>query len=141
MKIRSAKQADAASLTSLAFQLGYHFSQNEGELRLKKVLQDKSQKIFVCDINSQVAGWIHVCHCERFLSDAFAEVVGFIVDKNHRSKGIGTALLSHVEQWAIYNDIQIIRIRSNILREQIIPFYEKRGYRLTKTQNVFCKKR
>ena len=139
MKIRNAKQTDAISLTSLAFQLGYDISQKEGELRLRNVLQDKSQKIFVCEINTQVIGWIHVCRCDRFLSGTFAEVAGFIVNKNHRFQGIGTALLNQAEQWAISKDIQIIRIRSNILREHIIPFYEKRGYRITKTQNVFYK--
>ena len=139
LKIRSAKQTDAAPLTRLAFQLGYDFSQKEGKLRLRNVLQDNSQKIFVCEINRQVVGWIHVCRCDRFLSDTFAEVAGFIVDKNRRFQGIGTALLNQVEQWAISHDIQIIRIRSNILRKQIVTFYENRGYQITKTQNVFYK--
>jgi GNAT superfamily N-acetyltransferase len=137
--IREAQSTDISRLIILASQLGYTFSDEEASERFKQISADSSQKLFICEYQGIVVGWIHICGLRRFLSEPFAEIVGFIVDKEFRFRGLGSGLLSHAEEWAKSQGYHILRIRSNVIRQNTISYYEKRGYQLAKTQNVFVK--
>jgi hypothetical protein len=52
---------------------------------------------------------------------------------------VGAVLLAAVETWAAERGFEIMRIRSNVIREDAHGFYEAHGYTNTKRQIVFAK--
>jgi GNAT superfamily N-acetyltransferase len=133
------KDSDGPSIVRLASQLGYTIGNTEVVERLRQITADENQKLSVCENQSGVVGWIHICGIHRLLSEPHAEITGFIVDEKYRSLGIGSLLLHHAEEWIRNRGYSIIRIRSNVIREQTTSYYMKRGYQLLKRQNVFVK--
>jgi GNAT superfamily N-acetyltransferase len=69
-----------------------------------------------------------VCHSLYGDCSPFMVIEDFIVDKQHRRTGIGTALMSSAEQYAIGRGCsQVIFVTEND-REDAHRFYESRGY-------------
>jgi len=62
-----------------------------------------------------------------------------VVNEAYRGKGIGEKLLAGIEDWAKERGIQAVFLRSNIVREEAHRFYEKVGYKNTKTSKIFWK--
>ena len=66
--------------------------------------------------------------------DSFkSQVRYFAVDKNYRRIGLGTFLMSHLEQIAIKQNHQKIVLNA---REGSIPFYKNLGYSIYKKTNL-----
>jgi GNAT superfamily N-acetyltransferase len=63
-------------------------------------------------------------------------VLGLIVDKEYRGKGIGKQLLDGAARWATEHGYNKLRVRSNLIREDAHRFYEREGFRRVKTQVV-----
>jgi GNAT superfamily N-acetyltransferase len=140
LHIRSARLRDAALLAALSTQLGYPASQDEIERRLHPILRNRNHAILVAELNGKgVVGWAHVLMEEALLSEPRAEVLGLIVDATERGKGIGTALMSEIEQWARAQGLSAVSLRSNVIRDQAHRFYEGLGYERVKTQHAFVK--
>ena len=67
------------------------------------------------------------------------EVGGLVVDKAHRSKGIGRLLMQKAEDIAKEWNIPFIRLTSNIKRVKAHKFYRELGYDQPKTSHYFIK--
>jgi len=52
----------------------------------------------------------------------------FVVDEPRRGEGIGTALLEHVESWAIEHDCESVALASPLDGEAVHEYYGKRGF-------------
>ena len=79
-------------------------------------------------------------HVYRVLeSDPMVEIGGLVVDRQARNRGIGRALLTAVEDWAISREIEVVSLRSNSLRIEAHAVYHRFGYTVPKTQLVFRK--
>ena len=87
----------------------------------------------------QVVGFIHICVIETLEHEPRGEIRALSVHEKHRGAGIGAQLVERAEQWAMERRVQKVRVRSNIIRDRARNFYERLGYALTKTQNVFDK--
>jgi GNAT superfamily N-acetyltransferase len=61
------------------------------------------------------------------------------VDLGHRRRGVGQELVAAVEWWALGRGVTEISVRSNVVRAESHPFYQRLGYRRTKTQHVYRK--
>ncbi|NIR96437.1 MAG: GNAT family N-acetyltransferase [Gammaproteobacteria bacterium] len=140
MKIRKCTQSDAEAVSRLSDQLGYPVELDEAERYLLEILQDSDHSVIVVeDKNSVIAGWIHVFKTKRVFRNAFAEIVGLVVDEAKQGIGLGRALLEAAEEWAERNGCSAMLIRSNVVRSQAHGFYEQAGYSVLKTQAVFRK--
>ncbi len=91
-------------------------------------------------MDKNVIGWIHVFIAVRIESETFAEIGGLVVKENIRGMGVGSLLVNKAEEWASSKGINLMRVRSNVVREETIKFYLKNEYKIIKTQNVFSKK-
>jgi GNAT superfamily N-acetyltransferase len=139
MKVRPATVEDATAIATLSAQLGYPVSQAAMEERLATVLRRNDETVLVGHESGVVIGWIHGAE-QRFLeADVRCELLGLVVDQGHRRKGVGQQLVRAVEWWARNRGIKEVSVRSNIVRPESHPFYERLGYGRTKTQHVYRK--
>ena len=95
--------------------------------------------MFTAVSGTQVVGFIHICVIETLEHEPRGEIRALSVHEKHRSGGIGAQLVERAEEWARNRHLQKIRVRSNIIRDRARNFYERLGYTVTKTQNVFDK--
>lgn len=137
--IRRARIEDADGIAALCGQLGYPTTAAEGTERLRAVLAHDDMAVFVAEADGAVVGWIHMFGCERLESDPSAEIGGFVVADGHRGLGVGAELIAAGEQWAKERGYELVRVRSNVIRERAHRFYQRAGYVLSKRQAVFTK--
>ena len=138
--IRKARETDCPAIASLTEQLGYPSSSDATYERLMHILVSERDTVFLAHLpDERVIGWIHAYLTTILETDPYAEIGGLVVDESMRNQGVGTALLKEVERWTTEQDIGLVRVRSNIIRENAHTFYRKRGYERTKTQHVYLK--
>jgi len=141
VKIRRAKQTDAAQIAALAGQLGYPTNKAEMSARLRWVLKEKNDACFVADAPEHgVIGWVHVSVTPLLEVERRAEVHGLVVDERVRSQGAGWLLLEAAEQWARKKSCTGMSVRSNVIRLRAHEFYVRHGYEHYKTQKALRKK-
>ncbi len=138
MRIRPMTAADAPLVADLATQLGYPTSAEEAAHRLSAL--DGRQTALVADEDGRAIGWVHVALVTSLVSGLKADVGGLVVDENHRSGGIGAALLEAAEAWARDHGAAAMLVRTRVARERAHRFYEREGYDLVKTSHVFEKR-
>ncbi len=136
--IRIARKSDAEVLARLAGELGYPASSREIAQRLLKLSASSQHTVFVAHKRS-VVGWIQVSLIHSLESGSFAEIAGLVVAGSRQNTGIGSRLVAAAEHWASSRGVERIRVRTNVIRQQARSFYRNRGYKLTKTQEVFDK--
>lgn len=130
---------DAAAITSLIRQLGYESSITDTAQRIKSILPDPQHFAVVAEVDNKIVGWIHAFITVHLQSNSFAEIGGMVVEENFRGKGIGKKLIDEAEKWAIKQNINKLRVRSNTIRKDAHQFYLNRGFALTKEQKIFDK--
>lgn len=136
MKIREAILSDVTALADLATQLGYPCTHGQMAVRMEILSGRSGNGVLVAENEGRVVGWLHVSGMYFLESAAFAEVLGLIVDKEHRGQGIGKQLLDGAVRWAAEHGYDKLRVRSNLIREDAHRFYEREGFRRVKTQVV-----
>jgi GNAT superfamily N-acetyltransferase len=137
--IREATCGDADRLAELAGQLGYSSCPNELQSRLNRLTTIPNQAVFVAEHSGRVVGWLHVGIVALVETNGFAEIFGLVVDEEQRGSGVGGQLIAAAERWAAQHGQQIIRVRSNMIREEAHAFYHHIGYSTIKQQRVFEK--
>lgn len=128
LHIRQAKANDASKLSHLIDQnaqllLKPHYSALQLEIFLRyysrEAIIEKLQKqiIFCAEINNELVGTIA-------LEGDF--VVGFYTEVSRVNQGIGSALLSYLENYASHQNLNQIRLSASPVGVQ---FYERRGWK------------
>ena len=122
----------------LSSQLGYPVSPAVFGERLADVLERQDEIVSVASgPDGSVVGWIHGAE-QRFLeAGRRCEVLGLVVDLDHRRRGVGQQLIAAVERWCLGRGLREISVRSNVARAESHPFYERLGFQRTKTQHVY----
>jgi GNAT superfamily N-acetyltransferase len=140
VKIRRAKQTDAARIGELCGQLGYPATPKQMAARLKCALKARDGACFVAETKEDgVIGWVHVTVTPLLEVESRAEVNGLVVDEKVRSRGAGGLLLKAGENWARKMECAGMSVRSNVIRDRAHGFYLRRGYEHYKTQKAFRK--
>lgn len=140
MLIRTVRETDAAAVASLAVQLGYPMTAEQGRGRIGLILADPDCAALVAESDAgDVAGWVYIFGAHRLQTEPFVEIGGLIVDGAQRSKGIGTALMRAAESWAAARGYARVLVRSNVIRAEAHEFYERLGFSRFKSQAIFSK--
>ncbi|MBS1918738.1 MAG: GNAT family N-acetyltransferase [Bacteroidetes bacterium] len=137
MIIRAVHEKDAEKVSQLSGQLGYPTSLEKTIENIRQINADYNQVTFVAECENTVAGWIQLQKRVSIVSSPFVEIVGLIVDENHRNKKIGKALVKAGIDWAKQKNILQLRVRSNAARNESHGFYKTLGFREVKTQKVY----
>jgi GNAT superfamily N-acetyltransferase len=140
MKIRDARPDDAPELAGLTTQLGYPSTPDDIARRLPFLLGRDDQRVFVAvDDDDRALGWIHVALQRSLEDEPFAKIAGLVVASAARGAGVGSRLVAAGERWARAQGVQVMRVRTNIVRERTHGFYRNAGYVLKKTSHLFVK--
>jgi GNAT superfamily N-acetyltransferase len=141
LTIRRAVLEDAPRLAELSEVLGYPMATEAVAQRLARLLGRAEDTVLVAELPSRlVVGWLHGSERELLESGLRCEILGLVVDARHRRLGAGHQLVDAVEAWAIGRGLPEIVVRSNVLRAESHPFYERLGYVRTKTQHAYRKR-
>lgn len=134
------KFEDLEQVTVLAAQLGYPFSLEEIRNRFFEVSVSPMHKLYVAKDADVVTGWIQVCkERETLLSEPRAEITALVVDETVRGKGTGRLLVRAAEAWAQSQGLKLMRLRSNVKRNESHEFYKRVGYEEQKRSCLFVK--
>lgn len=97
------------------------------ESYLKEILKTPSTKLFIATEGTEIVGTITL-----IMSPAISGMRGWVqdvfVDKNHRSKGIGTLLIKNLIETARKEGIHHIDLTSNPTRVVANKLYESLGF-------------
>jgi putative acetyltransferase len=80
---------------------------------------------FVARAGAAAAG----CGAIKFFAGEYAEVKRMYVRPLFRGRGLGRAILGHLEEFAVGHGIRILRLETGILQAEAIGLYERMGYR------------
>ena len=139
MRIRHATGDDAPRLAELSGVLGYPVEARVLSERLAHLLARDDNAVFVAVDGDQVVGWIHGAEHELLETGRVCEILGLVVDRAARRGGAGGALVAAIERWAASRLLAQVSVRSNVVRVESHPFYERLGFRRVKTQHAYRK--
>lgn len=139
-KIRKLEESDLPEIRSLCQELGYAVTGEELLERIQLISSEKRHLLAVVENEAnRPIGFIHAATSLALTDKVRAEIIGLVISEKYRRKGLGKALIAHAENWAKSQGHQLIRVRSQALRENAHEFYKELGYELKKIQNVFVK--
>jgi GNAT superfamily N-acetyltransferase len=138
-RIRPATAGDGEGMADLTTQLGYPTTAEQSRERMQRVADLQRGQIFVAEAAGRVIGWTHVAPQYCLEAEPWAEVLGLVVDQAWRGCGVGGELIRSAEAWAHAHGFTLLRLRTNIVREEAHAFYRRRGFVQLKTQHVFVK--
>jgi len=140
LTVRDITLADADSIADLSGQLGYKASTSEMISRIRDTLPlREGHAVFVACRGDDVIGWIEAEVVRHLQSAPHALITGLVVKEGGRSLGVGKRLCAEVEQWALRQQVSIVRVTSRSTREGAHRFYLREGFTHTKTSLVFEK--
>lgn len=139
VSVRAISITDAAAVAELSHQLGYKASVEATSERIQNIAESKDQMAFAACLDGEVVGWIEVSICRHLQSAPYALIGGLVVNQQVRSCGIGKRLCSGAENWAREQGVAVLRVRSQIARQEAHRFYIREGFRQTKVSAVFEK--
>jgi len=131
MKVREFRTEDTPQLVHLMSQLGYPTSLEKLESRMANIYSQPSYHTLVAVLNNKVVGMAGLCHNLFYEYDScYVRIVAFIVDIDHRRKGIGEKLIHEAEKWAIKLGATHIMLNSGNREERKAAhkFYLNMGY-------------
>jgi GNAT superfamily N-acetyltransferase len=131
---------DAEAAAELCSQLGYPNSPDDLRHRIDETSRSADRVAFAAVLDGQIVGWIDAAIERHLQSSACAVIGGLVVRDDIRGLGIGRRLCVEVEEWARSQSIPVVRVRSQIKREDAHRFYLRDGYSKVKTSLVFEKR-
>ncbi len=134
--VRAARPSDAPRIAFLAGELGYPMSEEAATERLAAIARDPGRAVLVAG-GPPILGFIEIRTEDDLLGPRTTEIEALVVDSGARSRGIGGALLAAALERAREGGAARVRVRSRVARERAHAFYERAGFRLSKTQHVF----
>jgi len=141
MIVRFASSADAVRLAELTGVLGYPVTAELFRARLDRALARADQAVLVAESShGAIAGWIHVAEQSLLEVEPRCEILGLVVDGAQRRHGVGRQLIEAAEAWAGGRGLDEMAVRSNVIRAESHPFYERLGYVRVKTQHAYRKR-
>jgi len=139
VSIRRLTVEDAEAAAELCSQLGYPTSPGDLRERIEELSRAADRVAFAAVVDGQIVGWIDAAMERHLQSPASAVIGGLVVREDMRGLGVGKRLCLEVEEWARSKSVPLVRVRSQIKREDAHRFYLRDGYSKVKTSYVFEK--
>ena len=134
MTLRPAAPQDSAAVARLASELGVATDAAEAARRLAAIGTDTAQIALVAEVDGEVVGWVHVVESTSLQSGTLVEIRGLVVAASARRTGVGRALVAAAEAWSRDRGHEILRVRTDVRRDDARAFYLGVGYEERKRQ-------
>jgi GNAT superfamily N-acetyltransferase len=138
VKVRSARPADADGICELLGQLGYERTSGAVLNAIQSAMADPQTAVLVAAIpDGRLVGCLQAVVTRRLAEGDCGEIASLVVDRSRRSQGIGERLTRAAAAWLRDRNVIRLRVRCNVERTRAHQFYERIGFKETKTQKVF----
>ncbi len=130
LTIRDARHEDAPVLAALMTLLGYPTTARGMSAGLNRVLADPAFRTLVAvSAEGKVVGFAGFRVGPTFAGDTLeGEIVALVVDPQHRSVGVGAAIVRAGEEWAVGRGASSMLLGTRGDRERAHRFYEREGF-------------
>ena len=137
--IRKANKSDANDL--LILNEKFNGKQNISKEKIEQSLEtNTSEEVFVAVINEKIVGFccvrIYISFC---YSVSYAEITEIYVDDEFQHSGIGTKIITYVQNYLKDKNIVNIQLFTGGENYSAQAFYEKNGYK--KTNEIMYRKK
>ena len=130
--VRSASRSDASAIAPLLGQLGYPVDQGAFEHRFDRVATTGVDPAWVAVIEGSEPDVVGFAAGHLFrpfeLDGPVAELTAIVVDEGRRGEGVGRALVTEFEEWAISAGCVRWSVATAFRRSDAHAFYERLGY-------------
>lgn len=139
MVISKATPSMTEAFVELTNIMGYKNTSEEMHQRLTMLCSNPQHRLLVAQEQDRIIGFCHgyVRTLTEIPTDV--EIGGLSVIEEYQGKGVGTALLQSIEEWAKKQHISTLMLSSNSMRTHAHAFYEHKGFKKIKQQFVFKK--
>ena len=138
--IRAVSVNDADEICTISSEdLGYPCDLSLVREKIGNINSDR-EAVFAALADDIVVGYIHVEKYDVLYFETMANILGLAVKASYQRNGIGKKLVLAAENWAIENNIKLMRLNSGISRTAAHDFYRHLGYDSDKGQLRFTKK-
>ena len=145
LRIRKAREHDYEAICELCEQvdrlhrqrLPHLFRKPDGPVRereyFQELLEDASMAMFVCEAGEALVGLVsvkvlHSVDMALLAPRRYAEVDNLVVDDAHRRRGIGGALMTQAEEWAIKKGATSLELTVFEFNYPAYAMYDSLGY-------------
>jgi diamine N-acetyltransferase len=144
MRVRLGRSEDTETLSALAIQVWLHTYSTEGvssaiatyvlsefsPARFAELISESSSALFVAEHDKKLLGYavVRASAACPIPSASGAELATLYVQEPFLGKGVGAALLKHVELWAMERMRLPLWLKTNSQNSRAIAFYAKHGY-------------
>lgn len=138
--IRRATASDIEVMISLLNQLflieaDFEFHPQKQRAGLELMLKQPQHLLLVAETGKTIVG---MCSVQRLISTAEGGEVGLledlVVDEENRGKGVGSALLQAVTEWARENGLTRLQLLADKKNGPALAFYHHKGWEETQLQ-------
>ncbi|MDQ8735322.1 GNAT family N-acetyltransferase [Paenibacillus sp. LHD-38] len=132
--VRPYQPEDLIVMTELMKDLGYPTTEEQMRNRMSVIETLSGTFTFLADLNGKAVGMMGIRHVYSYEEDGFVIQISLLVTKKeYEGQGIGKALVSFAESWAVAQDAEILYLTSGIKpeRERAHAFYKAIGFEAT----------
>ena len=121
---RVARLFDADEVSRLTSQLGYEVTPTLVRTRLSRILVRRDHLFVIAEENGRAIGWVHGTVAEYVEAGPFVVIAGLVVDRNHRTAGVGRTLVQQVETWGRQQGCSTVRLWSSTAQGTLAGVFE-----------------
>jgi N-acetylglutamate synthase-like GNAT family acetyltransferase len=128
--IRKARPSDAKSIENLYRQLAGNPEIAVWPEQIEKISSEPQTALFIIEADGEIQGTAlaSICSDVMFTTQPFAVIENVIIATQVQGRGLGSALLAHIEQYCLEKDCSKIMLLSSIHRESAHHFFQRAGY-------------
>ena len=135
--MRAARQEELEPMVALlrllfAIEADFRFDAARQRRGLGLLLQDDRARVLVARVNGRVVG---MCTGQVVISTAEGGpallVEDVVVDPDHRGRGVGSALLAALTDWARGHGVRRLQLLADGTNGPALAFYDRLGWRAT----------
>lgn len=127
MKIRKLSRKDDLALFKLIQLLNQKLGFEQFSEMLITMRKHKYKAIGVFEQGQMIAACGYWLGC-KFYCGTYLEIDNFVVDEAHRNRGIGTKIITWLEQEAEKQGCQCVMLDAYLTNERVHGFYEEKGF-------------